>query len=225
MLKDILAIAEKHNIKVFPLYGTLLGIKRHGGFIPWDDDIDLAVFENDLEKLLTILKKELPSNYSTATWMDKGSNSTGNIITRDFENVSIGIDIFTILYVKNKNKKPNKFIYSIAKRYVRFSDGKGMQRFARILLSIRSKKHYWNRMLKLKDTYTTNKDTGIGMIFIDDSRITFDTNIFKDTEPVLFHGIKWYSPKNPTPYLESVYGDWKKIPSDKQKSKDSHYDL
>src|SRR4028118_1460533 len=55
-------ICKKHNIDYWLVWGTLLGARRHGGFIPWDDDLDVAVLQSDYKKLLTILEKELPKN-------------------------------------------------------------------------------------------------------------------------------------------------------------------
>ena len=52
------AILEKHNIKYFAVAGTLLGLTRHGGIIPWDDDIDIGFVESEWEKLKNI-KDEL----------------------------------------------------------------------------------------------------------------------------------------------------------------------
>lgn len=42
----------KNNLKYFLFYGSLLGAIRHGGFIPWDDDVDVAMFRSDFEILL-----------------------------------------------------------------------------------------------------------------------------------------------------------------------------
>ena len=60
MLKEVLKVFEKHNIRYYALGGTLLGSVRHEGFIPWDDDIDIGVPRPDYEKLIRIFKKELP---------------------------------------------------------------------------------------------------------------------------------------------------------------------
>lgn len=52
-------VCSKHDIDYWLGFGTLLGAVRHGGFIPWDDDIDLVVLRKDYNKLIEILPKEL----------------------------------------------------------------------------------------------------------------------------------------------------------------------
>ena len=47
-------ILEKYNIKYVAVAGTSLGLARHGGIIPWDNDIDVGVLENDWKKLNSI---------------------------------------------------------------------------------------------------------------------------------------------------------------------------
>ncbi len=46
-LRDFFESAKRHNIKACIMFGTLLGHLRHGDFIPWDDDVDIVVFNYD----------------------------------------------------------------------------------------------------------------------------------------------------------------------------------
>lgn len=52
-------VCSKHDIDYWLGFGTLLGAVRHGGFIPWDDDIDLVILRKDYNKLIEVLPEEL----------------------------------------------------------------------------------------------------------------------------------------------------------------------
>lgn len=56
-------ICRKHSIKYTLIDGSLLGAILHNGFIPWDNDVDIAMLRDDLEKFKLICKTELPSKY------------------------------------------------------------------------------------------------------------------------------------------------------------------
>lgn len=70
ILEDIKKVCEKHNIQYFAEWGTLLGAVRHGGFIPWDDDMDLCMKRSDYNRFLAVAKKELPQGYSMLNFHD-----------------------------------------------------------------------------------------------------------------------------------------------------------
>ncbi len=55
MLSFLDDICKKNNITYFLAFGTLLGAFRHGGFIPWDDDLDVYINDKDLVKLRRII--------------------------------------------------------------------------------------------------------------------------------------------------------------------------
>lgn len=54
-LKDFKFVMDKHRIRYGLMYGSLLGAVRDGGFIPWDEDVDIFVLEEDREKVINAL--------------------------------------------------------------------------------------------------------------------------------------------------------------------------
>ncbi len=67
-------VCKKHNLKYFADSGTLLGAVRHKGFIPWDDDMDVAMFRDDYDKLCKIAVEEFKYPYFFQTeYTDFGS--------------------------------------------------------------------------------------------------------------------------------------------------------
>lgn len=60
---DLYDVCNKHNITLYLCGGSALGAIRHHGFIPWDDDLDLAMTRADYEKFKTVFKKELEDKY------------------------------------------------------------------------------------------------------------------------------------------------------------------
>ncbi len=63
LLQKIAEICDRHGLKWYAAYGTLLGAIRHEGFVPWDDDMDIWVKRPDYNKLMKILPRELPEGY------------------------------------------------------------------------------------------------------------------------------------------------------------------
>lgn len=56
-------ICEKHGLRYYAFSGMMLGAIRHKGFIPWDDDLDVAMPREDYNKLMEIAPKELEYPY------------------------------------------------------------------------------------------------------------------------------------------------------------------
>ncbi|MCQ2454863.1 MAG: LicD family protein [Clostridia bacterium] len=108
MLEDLAEICRTNNFKFVLIGGTGIGAMRHSGFIPWDDDVDIAMSRDNYQKLCDIIRNDYSDKYLISDPQDK--NNFGKIIPKlrllgtkyqtvldsPNENVGIRMDIFII---------------------------------------------------------------------------------------------------------------------------------
>lgn len=94
-------VCKKHNLKYFMYSGTLLGVVRHHGFIPWDDDIDVIMPRDDYEKMMMLEDSFQEPYFFQTPYSDKecgytfikirNSNTSAVIETFKFQKFNHGI--------------------------------------------------------------------------------------------------------------------------------------
>ena len=125
---DIKSVCDEYNYPLFLVEGSAIGVVRHKGFIPWDDDIDLAMMRSDYEKFKTIFEERLGEQYilNSPNYSDnardrypivlvKDSYYKRLIDPRDISLHKIPIDIFIVDNVPN-----NRIVRKIKGLYCNF---------------------------------------------------------------------------------------------------------
>jgi len=99
-LKEFADYLNGYGIKCFLAYGTLLGAVRHKGFIPWDVDIDVFMYEDDIKKFLSLNKKDkrFKCLSSLEGKMEEGLSKV--FVNLMFNKERCCIDIFTLKKVR-----------------------------------------------------------------------------------------------------------------------------
>lgn len=120
LLNEFQKVCNQYNLKYYAIAGTLLGAVRHQGFIPWDDDVDVVMFREDYDKLISIASSVFSAPYD---FMASGkiehffrghaqlrNRMTTGILPSELKqkfsyNQGIWIDIFPLDGVPEENKK------------------------------------------------------------------------------------------------------------------------
>lgn len=71
VLMEIDRVCKKHKIQYFADWGTLLGVVRHGGFIPWDDDLDIVMKRKDYEKFMSVARFDMAEGFDVQTFRNQ----------------------------------------------------------------------------------------------------------------------------------------------------------
>lgn len=92
LLAEFDALCEQHSLQYWMMFGTLLGAVRHGGFIPWDDDVDLAMPRDEVDRLIALVEGD--DRYAVTTIYDAYAHCRQVRFRYADQNVPCFLDIF-----------------------------------------------------------------------------------------------------------------------------------
>ena len=240
MLNYLLDVCKKHNIEIFAVAGTMLGAIRHKGYIPWDDDIDMAMKRDDFNKLLQLSETEFHYPYFLQTAINENdyyspllrlrdSNTTAIIRNGSHDdfgrkcNNGIYIDIFPLdgltdnLFARKIQFFKIRLLNMIMRERVYEEKGAFASRFRHRLLSrIVTKKALSNIYKKYnkicsKYSYKTQKVALLqGSVY--NAAYYWNYSDIQETTLVPFEDIMIPVPKGYENCLKKQYGDYMELP-------------
>ena len=221
ILLEVDKICRKHNIEYVLDYGTLLGAVRHGGFIPWDDDLDIAVRREDFPRLRKILQKELPNNLlfqdrtteiNFAMPFAKVRDKYSIFDERYFKRIKqrgIYIDIFSIEpVVPLWLKKPIDFVYIRCIRGVHNYSDRFIEKFLGYLCYPPTIIIVWLCRICAKIMHINMFGHQYGW----KSQLYMDKSAIFPAREIQFEGYSFFAPNDTDGYLRKLYGDYMQIP-------------
>lgn len=219
MLKYFDELCKKNDIRYWLSSGNCLGLVRHGGFIPWDDDIDVEMLREDYLKLEKVFEET--DRYALQTWKndkyylnpfakmrDKHSYMEEHGHDELYKYRGVFIDVFQIEKAPRYFCKAYEIIRWVYLNPLRISNNKWKKRLFIILKFVYFGSISLCRLLF--GWYPNNKYRhSYGEGWIDKIR---DVNEIFPLHRASFDGVEVYVPNNISVYLEKIYGDFMKLP-------------
>ena len=237
-------ICKKEDLQYFVVGGTALGAVRHKGFIPWDDDIDVAMPREDYEKFIKKAPELLPKhiflqcidtekNCPFAFVKLRDSNTTFIETTVHKFNINHGVflDVFQLVGYPSNRFLQRRFdfinkLYTIRNLMnLYLPKGSLKTRIIQLLLKIifpidnviPIKRNKLFKKYKYKDSdIIANYNGAWG------KREVMSKSYFGNGSKGLFEGIEVILPENYDKYLTSLYGDYMQLPPE-EKRVSHHY--
>ncbi len=234
IFKWLVQYLNDNCLRYYVICGTMLGAVRHKGFIPWDDDIDIAMPRADYEILLCNFKNPIGNYYlespkSFSKDYPCGYAKLYDMNTTLIEDIKkplvrgIFIDIFPLDGIGNE--------YEISKRNYRRIDRLNMLLAMRVS-KIRKDRKWWKNIATVVGSFlpfsvkklTIKLDFYCSKICYDESKYVgnlmstyrskeiMERSIFGKPTLYDFEDLKVCGPEKYDEYLKTLFGDWHKLP-------------
>jgi len=230
MLAYLTNVLEENGINYFVSSGTCLGVIRHGGFIPWDNDIDLFMFKEDYQKFLA-LKFDEPyfilspdsedSIYPFAKFCNADFTLTETIIRKKYNKYNLFIDVFPLEYLPEDDKEREKVLTEKTKTRAKmhFTCYKGatpIKEFIKWIYSVFHGKKYVKKLKDKLNSFGYPQRTS-HIMDLNWGITPLKAEFFEGYEIKDFNGVPVRVPAKWDEYLSCIYGDYMKLPPEENR--------
>lgn len=227
LLSDFDALCRKNNIPYWLNFGTLLGAVRHGGFIPWDDDVDLGIMREDLAKLTELLEHD--DRYRITVVYDKFVYCRQVRFWYSDIAIPCFLDLFIYDWAESDNRDKAEEHRRLRRKMIAGIEADPSFKFWRDepyyaqendqASAIQLQFDQCIEQARSKRLISTSKSLYIRWSIdnLDDGKQRWWTYRYSDVFPVKkmeFEGIECSIPNNPDGFLTSRYGDYMELPKD-----------
>lgn len=245
IMKYIDKVCRENDITYFIMGGTALGAVRHGGFIPWDDDLDIFMTPAEYAKFKVAMEKDGDTKFIIQEWRTtekyleyaKVRMNGTTFIEESFKDrkdlhQGIYVDIMMLHKVPADNERIHKKVYYASKFVTLYaltqrnwkpkSSGQAMVvNLLKVLPCKMIAKWCYKQIFKYEDM----KDGFKWCYWITPAKFRsglFDKSFFEEPVDVPFEDTVLYGSKHIKEYLKYRYGDYMKLPSEEQQKAAVH---
>lgn len=248
ILVEVDRVCRKLGISYWLDAGTLLGAARHSGFIPWDDDIDIAMLRDDYERFLEVAPVELSSGFTlcerrTQRDMIQSFAKVRRDGTRYVEGSTEGkdahqgiwIDVFPFdtISAEEDSRRKKRFQWAVyhklfALRAVESASTTAsyLKRAARCIvrspLLLFNKEPFYDKLDSLADDVPV-VGNWLTCFHYSSYYVDVPADFVFPLGRLCFEGVSFPVPGNWEGYLEAEYGDWHQMPSEEKRH--PHHDV
>lgn len=237
ILSRVLDACKLNNIKIFGYFGTLLGAVRHSGYIPWDDDIDLALFRVDYERLklinweshglaLHVNSSLINSPYPFIKLIDPEFPLVEEIDCGDAAN-GVNIDIFPLDYLPDSlfsqlilRKKIKILMNLIAVKVIKPRQGRSkLKSIFLSCLKLLIKPIEIGKLTRFLEKVVSKNtaDKGYAGVLVGTNGEKVKTSWFSELDSLDFEGNRLPCPTMYHEVLQALYGDYMTLPKKEER--------
>lgn len=247
IMKYIDALCRQNGITYYIMGGTALGAVRHGGFIPWDDDLDIFMTPDQYQKFKSVFEKDGADDFVLQEWrttpgyleyakvrMNGTTFIEHNFLGRKDMHQGIYVDIM-ILHKVPDNAFIQKLVYYESKFVTLYAlsqrnwqpKSKAQAAVLKLLKILPCKlmaKVFYRRIYKYDDMQNGYKYC----YWITPAKFRnglFDSDFFETPTDIAFEDTKLICSKKIKEYLEYRYGDYMKLPSEAEQKAAVHAEI
>ncbi len=253
VLKKLISICDMLKINYVAMYGTLLGAVRHKGFIPWDDDLDVAMLRTDFEvfvkyclehkeELYPFVLKDVKEDQMYPFMIPRFCDMRYRMVYHEMPDLKMGvfIDIYPFdgigdadkavikKLVRKKNRYSTGLTYSISPKFPGSKKSifhKSIRYIIYRFSKMKGRDYFVSKIQKLCQTFVLDESTYIGIIAWNWTIQPIRKEQFQDYEILSFEDCEIKVPKDYDTVLRAIYGDYMKLPPESERVPYHNYSI